>query len=348
MSLIGNNKEPFHILALSGGGYRGLFTAKLIMQIEEHTDKLFGSHFDLICGTSIGGVLALALATREITARDMVDKLKEVGPKLFKPIQKPGYSDLIDRIVWNKMGFTRERGVFKAKHENIPLQEVLEEIFEDRRISDLKTRILIPTVNWTKGGPQFFKTPHHPTFTQDHKKRLVDVAMATSAAPVYLPNYCFDDNIYVDGGLVGNAPGILGVHETEVFISSNREKDIHLLSIGALSSQNTANQSEPLSKGIAQWKGGLFDIMVACQEQTSHYMLQQKLGTNYHMIDELLSKSQDDVVALDKASKAATETLLGIAGNTFQREIARKELQYFLDYQAHDINFSNPEDDAIK
>ncbi|MES9924921.1 MAG: CBASS cGAMP-activated phospholipase [Candidatus Thiodiazotropha endolucinida] len=340
------DNDQFQILALSGGGYRGLYTAQLIALIEDHTGELFGSHFDLICGTSIGGILALALATREISAKTMVDKLQDIGSTLFHPIQSPSHFNLIDKKIWNSTGLTRKRGIFSAKHDNVPLQEALEDIFKDLRIKDLKTRALIPTVNWTKGGPQFFKTPHHLSFTQDRTKRLVDVAMATSAAPIYLPNYCFDNKIYVDGGLVGNAPGMFGVHETETFIRPEEQVDMRLLSMGALSSQNTANQSDPLSKGIAQWKDGLFDLMVACQEQTANYMLAQKLGSNYHMVDELLSKNHDKVVALDNASKAATETLLGIAENTFQSEIAQKDLLNFLIHHAPDIDFKHLENAA--
>ncbi len=68
--------EQFHILALSGGGYKGLYTSRFIEQVEGRTGIPFGSHFDLICGTSIGGILALALATRDISAATVVEVLK--------------------------------------------------------------------------------------------------------------------------------------------------------------------------------------------------------------------------------------------------------------------------------
>lgn len=341
---------PFHILALSGGGYKGLYTAQIIAQFEEHTKKPFGSHFDLICGTSIGGIIALALSTREIPASTIVDTLRNAGPQIFMPIAIPKRQlakpkEMVrieaDRLIYKKSGLTLNRGVMAAKHDNTPLKKALEEIFGNRKIEDLKTRVLIPTANWTKGGPQFFKTPHNSRFTQDRRRLLVDVAMATSAAPIYLPNYEFEHQVYVDGGIVGNAPGIFGVHEAEHAINENEEKDIHLLSIGALSSKTTANQSEELNKGLAQWNSRVFDFMMACQEQTANFMMKQKMGDQYYMIDVSTSADQDKVVALDKASEGATTTLLGLANMMFQEEIAKQPINTYLNHQTPDLDFKS-------
>lgn len=350
--MVSNNeesiKDAFHILALSGGGYKGLFTAQIIAQIEERTGKPFGSHFDLICGTSIGGIIALALATREISAQEVVASLTEVGPKIFTPITIPSFElgwpktmgkSIADKKIFEQSGFSFNRGIEAAKHDNKNLKDILQKLFENRKIEDLKTRVLIPTANWTKGAPQFFKTPHNPKFTVDKKYSLVDIAMATSAAPIYLPNYQFENQVYVDGGIVGNAPGIFGVHEAENFIYEANDKEHYLLSIGALSSKITANQSETLDKGLIQWNSQLFDFMMACQEQTADFMLKQKLGERYHMVDETTSAEQDKVVALDKANKASTDTLVGLAKIIFQKEISKQELNNYIAQQTPDLNF---------
>ncbi|MFV2057876.1 MAG: CBASS cGAMP-activated phospholipase [Thiohalomonadales bacterium] len=345
-------KDPFNILAFSGGGYKGLYTAHVVSLIEERTGKLFGSHFDLVCGTSIGGIIALAVATREIPAKKVEETLKSIGPQVFTPIEKPIFKiarfnkmckGVLNKLIYQHTGFTFERGITAAKHVNFPLKDALEEIFGNRKIKDLKTRVLIPTANWTKGSPQFFKTPHNPRFTTDGARLLVDVAMATSAAPIYLPNYEFEHQVYVDGGIVGNAPGIFGVHEAENAIAAASDKVISLLSIGALSSKVTANQSESLNKGLVQWNAKIFDLMMACQEQTSNFMLKQKMGNRYHMIDELASADQDKVVALDKADDAATNTLLGLANISYQREIAERPLKKYLEHQAPLLAFTKQE-----
>jgi patatin-like phospholipase/acyl hydrolase len=341
-------KDAFRILALSGGGYKGLYTARIISLVEKHTGKPFGAHFDLICGTSVGGIIALAMATRDISAEKVEETLISVGPQIFPKVEKPtlklawpvdAFKAQVNKWLYEYSGFTFDRGIMAAKHSNEQLKRALESVFGDRKIKDLKTRVLIPTANWTKGSPQFFKTPHNARFVTDGDCYLVDVAMATSAAPIYLPNYSFEHQVYVDGGIVGNAPGIFGVHEAEHAISEALDKPHSLLSIGALSSKITANQSETLDKGIAQWNSRIFDFMMACQEQTANFMLKQKMGNQYYMIDELTSADQDKVVALDKADEAATETLLGLAKISFQREIAKPELNGYLSCQSPDINF---------
>ncbi len=340
--------QPFHILALSGGGYKGLYTADFIAKVEAYTSKPFGSHFDLICGTSIGGILALALATREISAETLVKLLLETGGDLFPPISYPSMPNFIDRSIFRRTGFTLKRGIKSSKHSNWVLKNALVGLFGKRKIKDLKTRVLIPSANWSKGGPQFFKTPHHPErFVLDKDRMLVDVAMATSAAPIYLPNYKFENQIYVDGGIVGNAPGYFGVHEAEHSIPGVQDLEHRLLSIGALSSKVTADQDVQLDKGILQWKEGLFDFMMACQEQTANFMLQQKMKDRYYMIDVTPGPDQDRNVALDRADDAATETLQALAGISFQREISQTNLRQYLDHQAPDLDFNEGSDSHV-
>jgi patatin-like phospholipase/acyl hydrolase len=317
-----NQQNPFHILALSGGGYKGLFTAQIAHLIEEETGQPFGSHFDLICGTSIGGILALALATREIAASVLVEMLQQHGTEVFKPM-RPHPLNIPARWLIERTGLRWKRGLAASKHGNLALKEQLEAIFGDRRIGDLKSRVLITTANWSKGGPQFFKTPHSDGLFRDTQQRLVDVAMATSAAPIYLPSYEFENQTFVDGGLVGNAPAIFGLHEAENFVSAAKNADIKVLAIGTLSKKVTADPSKPLDKGLLSWGSGLFDFMMACQEQVTHHILCQKLGDNYQKIDENPSEEQSQHLRLDNAEKPATKALLALAGTTFQSEFNR-------------------------
>lgn len=124
--------DPFNILALSSGGYKGLYTAHLISLIEARTSKLFGSHFDLVCGTSIGGIIALAVVTRKIPAKKVEETLKSVGPQLFTSIEPPRFQIAgligickggLNKLIYKHTGFTFDRGISAAKHINVPLEE---------------------------------------------------------------------------------------------------------------------------------------------------------------------------------------------------------------------------------
>ena len=324
----------FQILALSGGGYKGLYTATIIADFEEHTRRPFASHFDLLSGTSIGGILTLALAS-EIPARKIVELLKSHGESIFTPMpEQPFYRPLRKKLrSWT--GFDTGRGLKKAKHSNTPLKNLLRELFDDRIIGDLKHRILIPAVNWTKGGPQFFKTPHHPRFTRDQSLSLVDIAMATSAAPIFLPNYVIKGQVYVDGGLVGNAPGLFALHEAETNLPAAKDKEIFLLSIGALSAKVTANQEQSVDRGLLDWGENLISLMMASQEGVTDFMLKQKLGdSNYHKIDEFLSPEQSKSINLDITTSGATEALEGLGNASAQTASGNDFILNILNYHA--------------
>ena len=158
----------YHVLALSGG-YRGLYTATVLAELEAVLGRPIASHFDLICGTSAGGMLALGLAA-EIPASELKALFEDEGSRIF------GCRSLSRRL----LGFW-----LTAKHDSAGLREVLTERFQGTTVGDLKHRVLVPAVNYSTGRGQFFKTPHHPSFEFDHRMKIVDVALATAAAPVY-------------------------------------------------------------------------------------------------------------------------------------------------------------------
>lgn len=211
----------FQTLALSGGGFRGLYTARILEKAEAEINAPIGSRFDLLAGTSVGGIIALALAL-EIPAKRMVVLFEEHGEAIFKKRSLLG------------LGFR------KSLHGPEKLRELLEapDLFGDRVLGDCVHPIIVPAINFTSGTPKLFKTPHHKDFRLDHRLKLIDIALATSAAPIYFPRHKFENWQFVDGGLFANAPGLLALHEAEIFFQKSIE-DIYLLSIGTMSAQFT-------------------------------------------------------------------------------------------------------------
>ncbi|EGH25740.1 patatin, partial [Pseudomonas amygdali pv. mori str. 301020] len=199
--------------------------------------KPIASHFDLICGTSAGGLLALGLAS-EIPASELKVLFEKQGKEIFasRDFKRKG------------LGFWK-----KAKHSNAGLRAVLERRFGTTTIGELKHRVLIPSVNYTTGKGQFFKTPHHPTFERDYQMTLVDVALATSAAPVYFPSVRNDRGVFVDGGLVGNAPGLFGLHEIRTFLAPDRNARVRVLAIGTMTVGATVSGGRDLDQGVMGW-----------------------------------------------------------------------------------------------
>jgi hypothetical protein len=314
----------YHVLALSGGGYRGLYTATILRQLEEILGQPLAQHFDLICGTSAGGLLALGVAA-EIPAVELQAMFEKEGTRIF------GTRDWWRRLT----GF-----LFKAKHSNAGLRGVLTEKFGSKQIGDLRHRVLIPAVNYSTGKGQFFKTPHHVTFERDHHLTLVEVGLATSAAPVYFPIVRNDRGAFVDGGLVGNAPGFFGLHEIKTFVAGDGPAKIRVLSIGTMTNGATMKGNTKLDRGLFQWKESLFDLVISAQESSVDYMLRQVLRDDYVSLDEKPTPDQSaDVKKLDQVTEAATNTLKDRAAHTFQRALGDPCFQPFRRHRAKPATF---------
>jgi patatin-like phospholipase/acyl hydrolase len=309
-------------LTLSGGGYRGLFSARILERIEEEFGGPISDRFDLVSGTSVGGILAMGLASR-IPAARLKSILLEHGQRIFQARSK---------MPW--------KGYFSSIYGNDYLRQLLEskEFFGDRRLADSAARLLIPAVNYTSGAPQIFKTAHHKNFVADHRLRMVDVAMATSAAPVFFPTYEFDSQQYVDGGLVANAPGLLAVHEARHFLDQELE-DIHVLSIGTVTSQVTANPALGLDRGVATWGKKLFELTISAQESLSKFMLRHMLGQRYLDVDVLVTEDQSAAVGLDVTTDAANKVLIGRANYVAQEAFGKPEFRAFFDHKPEPPTF---------
>lgn len=285
----------FHVLALSGGGFRGLYTATVLAHLEENLGANLAGRFDLICGTSAGGLLALGLAAG-IPAAELQTIFTKDGERIFKS------RSLLRRILTK---------LIVAKHSAQGLRDVLEARFGNKTIGDLKHRVLIPAVNFSTGKGQFFKTPHAPAFGMDYRRRLVDVGLATAAAPTYFPLHRIDDEgIFADGGLVGNSPGLFGLHEAHQFLQLPESATVRVLAIGTMTLGATIRGSAALDLGIGRWGTRLFDLVISAQENAVDAMLRHRLEGNYFRIDDLATPDQSkDISKLDRFSKAAIDVL---------------------------------------
>ncbi|MFQ1040748.1 CBASS cGAMP-activated phospholipase [Gilliamella sp. CG16] len=328
------NKERFRILALSGGGYRGLYTAKVLADIEEYLNDqsdskdryiYIGEYFDLVTGTSIGGILALAVAYR-IKMKDVVKLFKEKGATIFCK-QK--------RSFWK---------IVKAKYTQDGLTKVLKEWFGDNTIVDLKNNVVIPAIDYSQGRPVTFKTPHHPNFVRDWKLKIKDVALCTSAAPTFFKRHSIDKNEYVDGGLFANNPALIGLHEAEFFFKKKIE-DIYMLSIGTLSDQKNMNPSTNKLGGFSDWGEGnilnaannIIDLTFSAQQQFMLQLVTHRMSDypdHFFQIDEKLVNASANYVALDATDTHAQQVLESNGMQSAKKALGIEEIRVFFDLPA--------------
>jgi hypothetical protein len=158
-------------------------------------------YFDLIVGTSTGGIIALALAAG-LPASAIREFYRSEGPKIFAASRGP-------LRIWRLVA-----SIARPKHSQAPLRTALRGVFGGRTMASLQTRVVIPAFSASAGHIRLFKTPHHERLTRDHIRPLVEVALATSAAPYFLPGHSTEEGErFVDGGVWANNPIAVGVVE---------------------------------------------------------------------------------------------------------------------------------------
>lgn len=169
--------RPFQALALTGGGFRGLFAAQALQCMEEHIGHPIGRHFDISCGTSIGGIVALAVAF-EIPMKKVVEVFTDLGEEIFPLHSQPEGK-------W-QIGCDLFKHRNRPRYSSASLREVIASLIPvDALLGDAIHPVAIPAVNVTEGCPQVFKTRHKTEWHRDWKLKAIDVALATSAAPTF-------------------------------------------------------------------------------------------------------------------------------------------------------------------
>lgn len=317
----------FQILSLSGGGFLGLYSAAVLAELERTTGRPIASSCNLLAGTSVGGIVALGLAAGK-AASEIQSAFEIHGQQIFSKRPPPTTS----------LGVFRDviRSAFSSKYAAAALRETIEAIVgRDTRIGELHHPVMVPAVNLTKGKPQVFKTPHHPDFRLDLNLRVVDVALATSAAPTYFPLAEIGDSLFADGGLYANSPDILALHEATHFFKAD-EGSVRILSIGTTTAQFSFGHSKTRNFGIAHWFRGqrLTQVIIASQQKSVDDMLRHRLAERYVRLDTTQSKEQERMLGLDVATNEAQKTIRALASATVQENINKPMLQEMLKHQA--------------
>ncbi|PCI10589.1 patatin, partial [bacterium] len=228
-----------NILSLDGGGIKGLFSAAVLAKLEEDHKVSIVDHFDLIVGTSTGGILAIALGLG-LSPAELVEFYIEHGPKIFGGAPEGKLRELIHHARRRKYG-------------NEALQNSLQSVFGDRALGQSSKRLVIPAYNMGEDEVRLFKTAHHSRLMRDWKLPAWEIAMATSAAPTYFPAWHgIDDQRLVDGGVWANNPTMVGIIEAKSVLGASLEQ-IRVMSLGTC--DDLVNRPGNLDEGgLLAWK----------------------------------------------------------------------------------------------
>lgn len=246
------------ILSIDGGGIKGVLPAAFLATIEEATGKSVVDHFDLISGTSTGGIIAIGLGLG-MSATEVLSFYEEEGPAIFSQTDVADVS-LVGRLRRFCSGKARSvRRVAVSKYDPSALKAALERAFGNRKLGDSKTRLLVPAFDRQRRDIHVFKTSHHERFRLDWKERAVDVALATAAAPTYLPGHRLENGIsLIDGGVWANNP--LGLAAVEaVGVLGWPGSSVYALSLGCTDAPITIPEGAGLA-GLALKMADVFFI----------------------------------------------------------------------------------------
>lgn len=235
------------ILSIDGGGIKGVFPASFLASIEDTLCDKVSHYFDLIVGTSTGGIIALGLGLG-MTAKDILKFYEKLGPSIFHGSR---ISKLIGRL-------------YSSKYNQKPLSDALTNTFGQKKLGESIKRLVIPSLNLETGEVHLFKTSHHPRLEKDYKIHAVDVALATAAAPTYFPTFYSSDGIpLVDGGMWANNP--LGVAVVEAIgILQWQPSTVKVLSLGCTTETLNVAKKSGLDLGLQ-----IVDVFMSAQSSAS-------------------------------------------------------------------------------
>jgi patatin-like phospholipase/acyl hydrolase len=240
------NPQPFRVLALDGGGIKGTFSAAVLATFEEMNPRLrLADHFDLIVGTSTGGIIAIGLGLG-LTAGDILKFYEDQGPAIF-PATGPfgGVGDWLRRARQVLLGPKYDLGL---------LRDALEAVFRNRLLGESTRRLVISSYDATRGDIKLFKTAHHHKLKLDYRCRAVDVALATSAAPTYFEQATTSrGHVHIDGGIWANCPVVVGILEAQLVLEQPLDR-VEVPSIGTTDEPFSVSEAEGRMSAVRRAK----------------------------------------------------------------------------------------------
>ena len=245
--------KTFKILAIDGGGIRGVFAAQILKRIKEELNVEFFREFEIIAGTSTGSIIAAGLAI-DYPVEKIVNLYKTEGKSIFHH----NYSDSFNWLNW--------KSFFKSKYDSKYLKEVLNNIFHDLTLSQTKTRLIIPSSDISNGNVFVFKSNYDPNFVRDKDIKLADAILASCSAPIFFNPAKVKEYLLADGGLWANNPSLVALTEAMGRRFNKRKEEIKILSLGTgIGKKYYDPKDYHKNWGLRQWGAGLVSTVMNLQ-----------------------------------------------------------------------------------
>ncbi|MCZ2148671.1 MAG: patatin-like phospholipase family protein [Bryobacterales bacterium] len=281
------------ILSIDGGGIRGIVPALVLAKIEQRTGKAISHLFDLVAGTSTGGILALALAKAgkdrqpRYSAGDLAALYENEGAIIFR------------KAAWRK--FLPAGALFEERYGKAGIEDVLERYFGEARLNEALTEVLVTSYEIERRTPFFFRSSKARK-DAGYDFPMKQAARATSAAPTYFEPLRIDTEgakgyyALVDGGLYANNPAMCATVEARQLFPG---EDLLVVSLGTGALTRPLPYRRARAWGLARWAKPVLDIVFDGVSSTVDFQLRQLLGKRYFRLQPKLDESLQE---MDNAS----------------------------------------------
>lgn len=313
--------KTFKILSIDGGGIKGIYSAAVLAKLEELSGNKIADCFNLVCGTSTGGLIALLLGAG-FSAKEIVQFYSDNAKYIFPPKQNNPIKQLL--------------GIHKFNNAN--LKNILVQYLGNKKMKDSIINLCIPSIDADNEKPFVFKTGHDPQFTRDPELYMVDIGLATSAAPTYLPKYSLKtlNRNAVDGGLWANNPALVGVIEAlTIFFKLDKYNNFALLSVGNIEK----NTGCFIALGTLKYLNlafipKLIDFFMHIQGQGIESMVNILARANQSAYDRICARSfapeQHKKIKLDTCNKEVLDLLIGKGYSDAEHYWAQNNVQKYM------------------
>lgn len=253
------------ILAIDGGGLRGAIPASFLAEVEEQIGDRVVNYFDLIAGTSTGGLIALGLGLG-FPAREILRLYEEWGPQIFAR----------SRFRLLPAGFTA------PMYDLNRLRQAVEAVFGEAKLGESRCRLLIPSFDAALGKAHLWRAYPGEGLVDDAS--AVDVALSASAAPVYFQAHrSAGGTPMLDGGVYANCPVLLALADAVSHLGW-RPGEVRILTLGCAIAPFRAEDvpgergRRVLRGGMLQWGVRLPELFLTAQEDATLAMARSICG----------------------------------------------------------------------
>lgn len=289
------------VLSIDGGGIRGIIPALVLAELERRAERRIHELFDLIAGTSTGGILACALCAPDpVPAEQLVALYEDEGPTIF------------DRSLWQRIHSAE--GLLDEKYDADALDAALERFLGAKRLSEAVPDLIVPAYDMSAPGPYFFKSRKARESPATDDFPLSVVARATSSAPTYFEPLEAPGRALVDGGVFAVNPAMSAFAEVLRFPPT---ADVRLLSLGTGQRTRKRTFDEVADWGLIEWARPILDVVFDGVSDAVDYQLRHALRDGrYWRLQVELDRASD---ALDDAGEENLRLLRGHARDLIAR-----------------------------